>query len=124
LKESFYLSFSCAREFVSSATNDGIYRLSNNGRPSPIRGDDAYPHCVRPPTRKEIDVTYYRVDFAAAKLISRPAKRFRTEEKAKKHARRVLGVADDGDLGTRVAIVAVSRTEPQSEPASKVRRHW
>ena len=76
------------------------------------------------PTRKEIDVTYYRVDFAAAKLISRPAKRFRTEEKAKKHARRVLGVADDGDLGTRVAIVAVSRTELQSGPAPKVRRHW
>ena len=57
-------------------------------------------------------MTYYRLDFVAAKLISRPAKRFRTEEKAKKHARRVLGVADDGDLGTRVAIVAVSRTEP------------
>lgn len=54
-------------------------------------------------------MTYYRVDFVAAKLISRPAKRFRTEEKAKKHARRVLGVADDGDLATRVAIVAVSR---------------
>jgi hypothetical protein len=59
--------------------------------------------------RKEIDVTYYRVDFVAAKLISRPAKRFRTEEKAKKHARRVLGVADDGDLARKVTIVAVSR---------------
>lgn len=109
LKESFCLSFSCVQEFVSSATNEDIYRLSNNGRPSPTLGDDAYPHCARSPTRKEIDVTYYRVDFVAAKLISRPAKRFRTEEKAKKHARRVLGVADDGDLATRVAIVAVSR---------------
>jgi len=54
-------------------------------------------------------VTYYRVDFVAAKLISRPAKRFRTEDKAKQHARRILGVADDGDLITRVTIVAVSR---------------
>ena len=54
-------------------------------------------------------MTYYRVDFVAAKLISRPAKRFVTEEKAKQHARRVLGVANDGDLATRVAIVAVSK---------------
>jgi len=59
--------------------------------------------------RKDNDVTYYRVEFLPAQLVLRPAKRFRTEEKAKKHARRVLGVADDGDLGTRVAIVAVSR---------------
>lgn len=61
------------------------------------------------PHAKEIDVTYYRVDFVAAKLISRPAKRFRTEEQAKKHARRVLGVAGDIDLASWVTIVAVSR---------------
>jgi hypothetical protein len=54
-------------------------------------------------------MTYYRVDFVAAKLISRPAKRFVTEEKAKQHAKRVLGVADDSGLFSRVAIVAVSR---------------
>ena len=54
-------------------------------------------------------MTYYRVDFVAAKLISRPAKRFVTEEKAKQHAKRVLGVADDTGLSSRVAIVAVSR---------------
>jgi hypothetical protein len=55
-------------------------------------------------------VTYYRVDFVAAKLISRPAKRFVSEEKAKQHARRVLGVADDaGLLFSRVAIVPVSK---------------
>ena len=52
---------------------------------------------------------YYRVDFVAAKLISRPAKRFVTEEKAKQHARRVLGLADDRGLLSRVAIVAVSK---------------
>ncbi len=54
-------------------------------------------------------VTYYRVDFMAAKLISRPAKRFVTEEKAKQHARRVLGVADNRGLVSRVTIVAVTK---------------
>lgn len=53
-------------------------------------------------------MTYYRVDFVAAKLISRPAKRFVTEEKAK-HVKRVLGMADDTGLLSRVAIVAVSK---------------
>jgi len=54
-------------------------------------------------------VTYYRVDFVAAKLISRPAKRFVSEEKAKQHARRVLGVPDDTGLLSMVAIVPVSK---------------
>jgi hypothetical protein len=53
-------------------------------------------------------VTYYQVEFLPAQPVLRPAKRFRTEEKAKKHARRVLGVADDGDLGTRVAMASSS----------------
>jgi hypothetical protein len=47
-------------------------------------------------------VTYYRVDFVALKLISRPAKRFVTEEKAKQHARRVLGLEDDRHLASKV----------------------
>ena len=54
-------------------------------------------------------MTYYRVDFVAAKLISRPAKRFVSEEKAKRHARRVLGVHDDAGLLSRVSIVAVNK---------------
>lgn len=54
-------------------------------------------------------MTYYRVDFVALKLISRPAKRFVTEEKAKMHAKRVLGVADDGDLSSKVTIVPVAK---------------
>lgn len=54
-------------------------------------------------------MTYYRVDFVAAKLISRPAKRFVSEEKDKRHARRVLGVPDDTDLLSRVAIIAVTK---------------
>ena len=54
-------------------------------------------------------MTYYRVDFVAAKLISRPAKRFISEEKAKQHARRILGVADDMRLLSMVTIVPVSK---------------
>ncbi|MFZ0707614.1 MAG: hypothetical protein WAM71_18585 [Candidatus Korobacteraceae bacterium] len=54
-------------------------------------------------------MTYYRVDFVAAKLISHPAKRFVSEEKAKQHAKRVLGVADDTGLLSMVTIVAVSK---------------
>ena len=55
-------------------------------------------------------MTYYRVDFVAAKFISRPARRFVTEEKAKQHARRVLGLDDDRNLVSKVTIVAVSKT--------------
>lgn len=58
---------------------------------------------------EENTVTYYRVDFVAAKLISRPAKRFVSEEKAKQHAKRVLGVTEDTGLLSRVAIVPVSK---------------
>ena len=54
-------------------------------------------------------VTYYRVDFVAPKLVSRPANRFISEEKAKQHAMRVLGMADDSGLLFRVAIVPVSK---------------
>ncbi len=35
-------------------------------------------------------MTYYRVDFVAAKFISRPAKRFVSEEKTKQHAKTPL----------------------------------
>ena len=59
--------------------------------------------------REENTMTYYRVDFLAAKLISRPAKRFVSEEKAKRHAMRVLGVPDDTGLLSKVAIVPVSK---------------
>ena len=54
-------------------------------------------------------MTYYRVDFVTAKLVSRPGKRFVSEEKAKQHARRVLGVADERVLLSKVAIVPVSK---------------
>ncbi len=61
-------------------------------------------------TCEENIVAYYRVDFVALRLISRPAKRFVSEEKAKQYARRVLGPVDDLNLGSGVTIVAVSRT--------------
>ena len=54
-------------------------------------------------------MTYYRVEFLPAQPVLRPAKRFRTEEKAKRHARRVLGLANDSSLDSRVAIVAVTK---------------
>ncbi|MGA9565218.1 MAG: hypothetical protein WBS19_06830 [Candidatus Korobacteraceae bacterium] len=54
-------------------------------------------------------MTYYRVEFLPSQPDLRPVKRFLTEENAKKHARRVLGVAADGDLTTRATIVAVTR---------------
>lgn len=54
-------------------------------------------------------MTYYRVDFLAAPLILRPAKRFRTKEQAEQHARRILGLTDENGMVSRVKIVAVSR---------------
>lgn len=74
-----------------------------------VSADFSRPHHPANITRGENSVTYYRVDFVAAKLISRPAKRFVSEEKAKQHARRVLGVSDDTGLLSRVAIVPVSK---------------
>ena len=47
-------------------------------------------------------MTYYRVDFVAAKLISRPAKKFVSEERAKQHAMRVVGLPDDTGLLSKV----------------------
>jgi len=53
-------------------------------------------------------MTYYRVEFVAAQT-GRPTKRFRTEEKAKQHARRVLGVSDNSGLVSKVAIIPISK---------------
>jgi len=57
---------------------------------------------------RDNDMTYYRVEFLATEAV-RPAKKFITQEKAKKHARRVLGLTDDSGLISKVAIVAISR---------------
>ncbi len=55
-------------------------------------------------------MTYYQVEFAAGTSSPREPKRFRTEEKAKKHAMKVLGVADDSSLESRATILPVSRS--------------
>jgi len=54
-------------------------------------------------------MTYYRVDFLAVQPILRPAKKFRTEEQAKRHAKRILGLSDDSGLVSRVAIVLIGK---------------
>ncbi len=53
-------------------------------------------------------MTYYQVEFEAGSS-SREPKRFRTEEKAKEHAKKVLGVADEGSFGTKVTILPVNK---------------
>ena len=54
-------------------------------------------------------MTYYQVEFAAAAAGRRRPKRFRTEEMAKKHARRILGIAEAGSLESRATILPVSK---------------
>jgi hypothetical protein len=53
-------------------------------------------------------MTYYRVEFLTPETV-RPVKKFLTQENARKHARRVLGLADDSGLVSKVAIVAISK---------------
>ena len=54
-------------------------------------------------------MTYYQVEFQAGSSSRRETKRFRTEEKAKKHARKVLGIGDEASLDSRATILPVSR---------------
>jgi hypothetical protein len=58
-------------------------------------------------------MTYYQVEFQAGPSSRLVPKRFRTEEKAKNHAKKVLGIADDSGLESRATILPVSssRTE-------------
>jgi hypothetical protein len=56
-------------------------------------------------------MTYYRVEFPAGSPKPHHPKRFRTEEKAKQHARKVLGITEEGGLGSKVSILPVSRNE-------------
>ena len=57
-------------------------------------------------------MTYYRVDFITESNGSLRSRKFRTEETAKKHAKRVLALRDDSELESKVAIVAVSKGRP------------
>jgi hypothetical protein len=53
-------------------------------------------------------MTYYQVEFTPGTSERREPKRFRTEEKAKKHAMKVLGIADDSGLQSLATILPVS----------------
>jgi hypothetical protein len=46
-------------------------------------------------------------------------KRFRTEESARKHAKRVLGLLDESALSSRIAIVPVSKNAPAEQPGER-----
>ena len=63
------------------------------------------------PRVRQWSMTYYRVEFLAAAFEARQPKRFRTEEKAKKHAMKVLGVVDDSGLAAKATIRPVSSKE-------------
>lgn len=54
-------------------------------------------------------MTYYRVEFLTVVNRFREPKRFRTEEKAIKHAKRVLGIGDETGLASKANIVPVNR---------------
>jgi len=54
-------------------------------------------------------MTYYQVEFQTAAASGLEPKRFRTEEKAKKHAMKVLGIADGGSLEAQATILPVRR---------------
>jgi hypothetical protein len=60
-------------------------------------------------------VIYYRVEFTAAPETTVRAKRFRTTESARKHAMRVLGLADQSGLESKVSIVAVRKNGTSDE---------
>ena len=54
-------------------------------------------------------MTYYQVEFRTEGAVQRETKRFRTEEKAKKHARKVQDIAGDGSLESKATILPVSK---------------
>ena len=58
-------------------------------------------------------MTYYQVQFLTGSNTTRQPKRFRTEEKAKQHARKVLGIADEDGLASKATILPVSSKQMQ-----------
>jgi hypothetical protein len=55
-------------------------------------------------------MTYYQVEFQVETSGQIRPKRFRTEEKAKKHAKKVLGLGEDSSLESQANIVPVNRS--------------
>jgi hypothetical protein len=58
-------------------------------------------------------MTYYQVEFLTGKNPPYRPKRFRTEEKAKQHARKVLGISDESGLASKATILPVSSKQMQ-----------
>ncbi len=78
LKQSFCLACSCVQEYVSSATNDVIYRLSNAGRPFPTRGvktgdlaSGLWIHRDEGPKEERYDVLSSRIPAVATRSSAR-----------------------------------------------------
>jgi hypothetical protein len=55
-------------------------------------------------------MTYYRVEFLTVGDQLRQSKRFRTEEQARKYAKRILGITDETGLASKAITVPVNRT--------------
>ena len=55
-------------------------------------------------------MTYYQVEFLTVSDQPLQPRRFRTEDKAKKQAKRVLGISDETGLASKANIVPVNRT--------------
>ena len=55
-------------------------------------------------------MTYYRVEFLTVGDQPRQPKRFRTEEQARKYAKRILGITDETGLASKAITVPVNRT--------------
>jgi hypothetical protein len=53
-------------------------------------------------------MTYYRLDFVNVDGVSR-SKTFRTEEHAKQHARKIVGVLEDGSMKSKIHITPVRK---------------
>ena len=58
---------------------------------------------------KDTNMTYCRVEFLTPLESARPAKKFRTEEYTKKHAKRVLCLDEDSRLEAKAVIIPVDR---------------
>jgi len=55
-------------------------------------------------------MTYYQVEFLTVSDRPLQPKRFRTEETAKKHAKKVLGISDEIGLASKANIIPVNRS--------------
>ncbi len=57
-------------------------------------------------------MTYFRIEFLTVCDQPRRPKRFRTEEQARRYAKRILGITDESPLASKAIAVPVNRTAP------------